>query len=156
MKHITTWSPDTCGCELHYEWDDTLPEGQRVHTPVEEFIDSSGNVRRSKKCEHHKLLATKEDHHTKILTENQGKNKVLASLMEAEPTLVETFTDKDGSVQKRFKPGSEPAWEFDATRKLVVTIPAGKKLLTNRVTQLKTMFADKKTNNEIGIDVDIR
>lgn len=30
-NRITTWKPDTCRCELHYAWDDELPEPKRVH-----------------------------------------------------------------------------------------------------------------------------
>lgn len=34
MRKVTTWSPDTCECTLHYEWDSDLSAEDRVHTPV--------------------------------------------------------------------------------------------------------------------------
>lgn len=30
----TRWSPDTCNCVILYQWDDALPDDQRVHIPV--------------------------------------------------------------------------------------------------------------------------
>src|SRR5919109_3126343 len=30
----TKWHPDTCGCEIDYQWDDTTPEATRQHTIV--------------------------------------------------------------------------------------------------------------------------
>lgn len=27
---VTRWSPDTCGCVVEYEWDDTVPAKNRV------------------------------------------------------------------------------------------------------------------------------
>ena len=30
MKHLTRWRPDTCQCEIDLEWDDSVPEAQRV------------------------------------------------------------------------------------------------------------------------------
>jgi hypothetical protein len=46
--NITTWSPDTCGCELSYEWDSDILQEQRTHT----FYAMH------KVCEHHRGLAT--------------------------------------------------------------------------------------------------
>ena len=157
MKHITTWSPDTCGCELHYEWDDAIPEAERVHTPVEEFIDSAGNIRRSKKCDHHKLLATKEEHHTKILAENQGKNKVLGLIAEFDDGYItEEKQNTDGTSYKVFKQGLEPSWAFDETRKLQVGFKTGGKLKAGRQTLFSTALTQKLSTKEIDIEVEVK
>jgi hypothetical protein len=28
---VTTWSPNTCGCVISYQWDDTVPQASRTH-----------------------------------------------------------------------------------------------------------------------------
>jgi hypothetical protein len=32
VKRVTKWSPDTCGCIIHFGWDDDTTETDRVHT----------------------------------------------------------------------------------------------------------------------------
>jgi len=32
MLQTTTWSPNTCGCVIIYQWDDSIPEASRTHT----------------------------------------------------------------------------------------------------------------------------
>ena len=49
---ITTWSPDTCSCEVSYSWDDEEPAEDRVTT-----FYALHNV-----CPHHEHLATKSAH----------------------------------------------------------------------------------------------
>lgn len=46
---ITTWSPDTCGCEVSFSWDDEAPSENRVHT-----FYAMHDV-----CPHHEHLASK-------------------------------------------------------------------------------------------------
>ncbi len=147
MKHITTWRPDTCECELHYEWDDTQPEDQRVHTPVNEFIDVDGKIRRSKLCQYHMTEQMKQEAISKgernlknkelsdnslvgnrfalVHEENKRKNDTLKTLGDAIPEMIEEVSNEDGSTGKRFKKGMEPSWRFDSERKLVVTLPVG-------------------------------
>lgn len=69
MKHITSHRPDTCGCELHYEWDDAVPAEERVHTPVSEFIDNTGNVRKPLMCQHHQTAEIKAEVDAEIAAE---------------------------------------------------------------------------------------
>lgn len=65
----TKWRPDTCGCELEYEWDDSVAEEQRTHTCTrivrfgEEHSGLIGNLSL--------ILST-------ITEENQRKNKAVA------------------------------------------------------------------------------
>lgn len=32
VKRVTKWSPDTCGCVIHFAWDDSTSQEDRVHT----------------------------------------------------------------------------------------------------------------------------
>ncbi len=55
---ITTWSPDTCGCEVSFSWDDEAPSENRVHT-----FYAIHNV-----CELHEHLASKTQHSLTVHT----------------------------------------------------------------------------------------
>ena len=89
MIRRTLWKPDTCPCEIEYEWDDTLPAGQRVHTPV-----------RSVKCPAHAGAATLAEHHADLLDENPRKNKAEARLLAAFPAKL-GLTDAQGNTTLR-------------------------------------------------------
>lgn len=110
MMHKNTWRPDTCGCEIEYEWDDAVPAEQRVHTPVK----VTG-------CEHHQA----GDHvakYTKVLKENQSKNKVLGAILDGVTTAVDVLLDENDKPIKKLKRGKKYLWSFDAQRNLVVQL----------------------------------
>lgn len=71
----TLWHPDTCdGCSVVYEWDDSLPQDQRVHVPVEvsnEHIDFKNDSKQVK--------------YDKILEENQRKNFAIGEVIKNNP-----------------------------------------------------------------------
>jgi hypothetical protein len=89
-NHINAWQPDTCGCELHYQFDDTLPAEGRVHVPIHEYTDVTGNVRTTKHCLLHSGL-TPDELHDHVTKENVTKNRVHGHLMENHPHLAEKF-----------------------------------------------------------------
>ena len=93
MKKITVWRPDTCGCELHLEWDDAAPIESRTHDPVHVVP-----------CEHHAHHPTHAHAHAAVLAENQGKNRAMAALLEHAPHLE----------------GQAIGFSFDETRNLVL------------------------------------
>lgn len=65
-KHVTQWEPDTCGCVLRYEWDDTQSPEERLHVAVEHIHT----------CDAHAHMGT--DHHdtlAEVLDENRYVNK---------------------------------------------------------------------------------
>lgn len=96
-KNVTIWSPDTCGCVIHYEWDTEVPAQQRVHTAV-----AGGHV-----CGDHAQHAA--DHHARhavVAEENQRKNRALAKLIE----LGHNHLDL--------------SWHFDADRTLRISGPS--------------------------------
>lgn len=94
-KVVTTWRPDTCGCELNYSWDRDSTEDERVHT-AETF----------KPCEAHKHHTDKHQHFAAVLEENQRKNKVVNYLAE-----------KHGVTPHDF------AFSFNASRALDISHP---------------------------------
>ncbi|MBA7697332.1 hypothetical protein ES703_105997 [subsurface metagenome] len=93
MLQVTRWSPDTCGCILEYEWDDTLEASARTHSFKKAV----------KLCEHHKaLLGAKA--FDQVMSENTRKNTVLGEIQKIKPDItLEDYT-----------------WSFDANRKLKV------------------------------------
>lgn len=87
----TTWSPDTCDCEIEYTWDDTIPQEERTHTVS--FVNKS--------CQNHRnLLPNQVVTYSCVLDENQKKNKSLQTALETAPQqLADVFTDPDSGTQ---------------------------------------------------------
>ena len=65
------WKPDTCDCEIEYEWDDSVTEASRVHTPVS-----------IKRCSVHNDISVLADSYNTLLSENTRKNIVSGLLKE--------------------------------------------------------------------------
>lgn len=66
MKHKTLWRPDTCGCEIEFEWDDSDPAEARAH----------GVSRVLKRCAAHGGH-NDESCFNVVLEENRRKNRSL-------------------------------------------------------------------------------
>ena len=116
MLKITRWRPDTCDCELEYEWDDSQNEDVRTHS-VKNIL---------KACPVHSSIATKGQHYATVLDENQRKNKVLGEILEKLPALVEEVTQEDGTTVKKLRKGLEYKWSFDVDRNLEVDLVGAK------------------------------
>lgn len=97
MKHITRWSPDTCGCVIEYEWDDT--EEPRVHR-VKNII---------RQCPLHKTLEIPEDVFDAIVNDNRTKNIVVTRVAELISAKAEDI-----------------AFSFDDKRQLHLQLDSGK------------------------------
>lgn len=135
MLKTTLWRPDTCGCEIEYQWDTNEPEETRVHTLS----------RIKAKCQDHSS-STDQEVHDSVSKENKHKNKVLAAIMEEVDSIGETFIDDDGKSSRRFKKGLEPKWEFNAQRKLKIKPIQGD---NHEKVTIDKIVKDKKT--ELGI-----
>lgn len=107
---VTTWRPDTCGCVIQYEWDDSLSNDLRVHT--------GKNI--EKTCESHKNIIEAKELYIQLTEENQRKNLFLKEVIDTIPTLKETKVKEDGSVEERLKKGVTYEYLFDDKRNLVV------------------------------------
>lgn len=131
MIHTTRWSPDTCGCVIEYEWDDTLPDEARVHT------DKS-----IVKCQYHSGLDDVSAH-AKVKKENTSKNIAHGHILDISPELTQDVTDKDGNIHKEFKSGIRYDWSFDADRNLVIyLVGATKKQKDDALNSVKVKLGD--------------
>ena len=104
---VTKWRPDTCGCEIDYEWDKDAPAESRIH--------SAKNVIT---CEFH--AGTKELVFEKVKTENTNKNKVYNKVLEDNDIAEDVVMG--GGTTRKLKPGINVKWSFDPNRKLEVEI----------------------------------
>ncbi len=129
---VTTWRPDTCDCEIEYEWDADLDGSVRTH--VLKQIN--------KVCEAHKTLSIGEQWNA-AMDENTRKNKVLGRVIENFPELTETEIKEDGSEIKQLKRGTQYNWSFDKDRNLEVEITG---MTPTQKVALKTV-----TDSEFGV-----
>lgn len=97
--HYTTWSPDTCGCSVTYQWDDTVDPSVRTHT----------FYRQDRKCPIHAAVQDGDSLLQLVWDENRRKN-LTASLATALGNL-----PSEGQLPWF-------SWSFNANRALEVTI----------------------------------
>lgn len=121
-KHTTTWRPDTCNCEVQYEWDDAEPQETRQHT-VKAV---------TRKCAAHQEHGHDAQVFTRLLNENSRKNRVLTELAIQIPEAFDEIIENGVSV-KRIKDGLECKWTFDDRRRLVVDLLGFKKQQKDRI-----------------------
>jgi len=93
MKFETLWRPDTCGCEIIYEWDDSEPESSRTHR-LKRVVST---------CDNHKGVSP-DTLFDMVLEENRRKNLALSLAQ----SLVHTIKLENYS------------WRFDSNRVLIV------------------------------------
>jgi len=111
--HENQWMPDTSDAIIVYQWDDSLPADQRVHT-VKEIIRHDKN---------HPNM-TMEQEYAAILEENQRKNKVYGQLLGIS-ALSQTITNPDGSSSIILKNGITVNFSYtgtDPNRILVISV----------------------------------
>lgn len=138
MFKITRWRPDTCGCEIEYSWDDSVPLEQRVHT--------AHSV--SKLCPFHKGLDKVEAHNI-LTSENQGKNRAIGHILDNYPECRKQVLDANGDVAGYdFKSKDECKWSFDDNRVLVLEVQS---LDVNKKASLKTTIEDIVGKNKVEI-----
>ena len=123
----TVWTPDTCDCQVVYEWDDSVPAEERVHT--------------AKRIEKHDvtnpgLSAAQE--YAAILENNQRKNKVYGQLLNVQG-VSETVTQPDGTDAVRLKKGiiMNHSWTGEGESKVLKISVSGASLTNQQKTGLK-------------------
>lgn len=109
----TTWHPDTCACIIEYQWDDSVPDAARVHTPS----------RIVSQCPFHAGLSV-ADHGAKLFDENPRKNKTLDAIMTQVPAVIL----------------DDITWSFDSNRVLNITCP---KLTQGQKTAIQNIANNK-------------
>jgi hypothetical protein len=85
---ITRWTPDTCGCIIEYQWDDTVDPALRTHT-IKNVVN---------KCVVHTAQGPDTNHFNVVLDENQKKNQAIDHIVQNAPA---AFVDilPDGTKQ---------------------------------------------------------
>ncbi len=106
MIKTTTWSPDTCGCRIEYDWDTEVAQDSRTHT-LKQFV---------KRCPAHST-GTEVVAYAAVTDENTRKNILRGAILTDFPAL--RVVDGDGNAD--FADGF--SWSFDDQRRLVVTLP---------------------------------
>ena len=109
MIRKTLWKPDTCGCEMEFNWDDAVTDP----TPTLSKAVS--------KCSLHSKL-TNAKAWAAVNRENVLKNTVYRKILETVPTARDTLVQDDGAEVWSLKDSKEYRWAFDATRTLKVTL----------------------------------
>ena len=85
----TRWAPDTCNCEIEYNWDDEVPESERVLT--------LSNV--IKKCPNHSSLSD-SNVYASVRDENPRKNIALERCLSLGPAALFDTTPEGSRVLK--------------------------------------------------------
>lgn len=109
MKRKNVWRPDTCGCVIVYEWDDTVPQEERVSVAVDSALTSDGNVIYTSRCPAHTQHILKEDLYREALEENISKNHAIGFLIESIPQL----KDRAGEIK----------WRINIDRGVTIILP---------------------------------
>ena len=134
----TQWSPDTCGCQFEYEWDDAESEDTRQHT----------FKRVTKECASHAHLQgnSKRDMYDSSLEENRRKNGTIGELLDKATADFGETDPESGSIV--LKKGITVTWDWTGT--------SPNRIMTLTVTGV-TLSAQKKTaaqnflNNKFGV-----
>ena len=130
----TRWRPDTCECDIEYEWDSAVSAETRVHTVSK--INS--------KCDAHKALNQIDDVFTTVLDENQRKNKLHGAILDNVSSAIEEIPNPGGTPTKKIKAGKEFNWSFDKDRNLVVDLEGFTASEKSQVTSLaNSLFGSK-------------
>ena len=88
MIRRTRWSPDTCGCIIEFEWDDTVSADARVHTPAALVQQCALHAGQS-------LQETYDD----LVDENPRKNRLEARLLSAFPAQLGWTNPQTGELE---------------------------------------------------------
>lgn len=103
----TTWRPDTCGCEIDYQWDDTLSEDVRTHD-----LSAVKNA-----CSEHPGLSDQEIYDA-VLHENTTKNVVMGIISDNFPAITKQVVDDDGNITNVFMKKMAPLINYDPIKNI--------------------------------------
>lgn len=132
---------DTCGCEVYQLWIDDGQNLTFVTYLSRDEAEAVNDARRSDPrfvtitktepllpaiiCPIHQNLRETTALFNTVDAENTNKNKAIAAIVNAIPTLLETVVDTSGNQVTQFKNGKMPRFAFDAQRNLQILLPSG-------------------------------
>jgi hypothetical protein len=133
----TRFSPDTCGCVLEYEWDDTLSEASRVHT-----------FKSITKCPAHSAQADQTAYNT-VFDENPRKNIALQTALDNGPN---TLYDMNGT-QRVLKPavGYNYSWSGTAPDRVLSISFTGVSLTTTQKNTIRNAINTRLGNGKVTL-----
>lgn len=99
---VTRWSPDTCGCQLEYEWDDAVAPESRKHS-------FKGVVQR---CAEHAGTPQTSELYDAVVDENTRKNYTVGDIGDALSWATEQSLERIN-------------WAFDGSRVLQISFGGG-------------------------------
>lgn len=108
MIKTTIWRPDTCECEIEYEWDTSSSEDQRMHF-----------LKKMKRCNHHDEQDSVA--FEKVKDENKRKNRFISELVESSKEISEEVVQEGKSI-KQLRKDFLYKWSFDEERNLLVDL----------------------------------
>ena len=141
MIRTTLWRPDTCGCVIEYEWDDTVSESERTHS-ISKVVEA---------CEAHKGL-TAEELYATVGDENKRKNIALGHILENTPSLGVDAINTQGKTVKQFKDGIIFDFAYDKGRVLHLTFGGKANLNATQKSTLQTLANSKFGNGKVKVE----
>ena len=134
----TLWSPDTCGCQFEYEWDDALPEDTRQH-----------NFKRvAKDCVSHAHLTgnSKRDMYDSSLEENRRKNGTIQELLDKAAADFGEVDPQSGSMVLKKNINVNWTWSGTSPNRVMTFTVSGITLTTQKKTAAQNFL-----NNRFGV-----
>jgi hypothetical protein len=129
--NTTTWSPDTCECQIEYDWDSEATEENRTHT-LKRFVN---------KCQAHAALGADDNIWNTVLEENPRKNVAHQLILDNGPAALSDLID--GS--RRLKAGItfNFSWSGTAPNRVLTISVNGLSLTTQQRNAIETFLANR-------------
>lgn len=133
----TIWQPDTCECMVTYQWDDTVAEDQRVHTPLNTI-----------KCPAHTSLTTHTQVFNVLTEENPRKNQILQEILDNAPNTnwYDIDTGSGGTRVLKQNINFRWVWSGTAPNRIITVFFDGITLTTTQRNNLQT-----RLDNRFGV-----
>lgn len=139
--NVTTWRPDTCGCEALYSWDTEVPAEARVHQLAD-----------IRPCPaHERLHATHEARFAAMQHENQAKNLAFTYAVAEIPEMSFVTTNPETGEEETKHRHADFEWAFDENRHLHYTVKRGTPQQLARVEQKLAASKPEVASRLVGL-----
>ena len=138
VTKTTLWSPDTCGCQFEYTWEDTESEDTRVHTFKQV----------TKECVSHSHLTgnNKRDMYDSSLEENRRKNGTIGELLDKAAAEFAETDPESGAITLKKNIDVSWTWSGTAPNRIMTITITGITLTNQRKNQIQNFL-----NNRFGV-----